>query len=169
MILYSHVSRLLTDLGEIWYRISARNVVHQLCVSWQHVRWKPYFTKGREWNFPHPYPYFLHLFCPIRINVGTGNVEKIVLSGYEVHEKWSMESRTFLVVKVVPVYAMTASRRVESWLHSFLTSGLDRGEWTGGNVGPRAGLNILEQRKMCATIGIRTPESPTLALGRKWS
>jgi len=56
-----------------------------------------------------PPPYFLPLFWPIRINVGTGDVEKIALSGYEVHENWSMESRNFLVVKVVLVFAMKAS------------------------------------------------------------
>jgi len=61
----------------------------------------------------HP-PYFLPLFCPIRINVGTGDVDKIVLCGYEFHENWSMESRTFLVVKVVHVCAMKASREVEA-------------------------------------------------------
>jgi hypothetical protein len=37
---------------------------------------------------------FCLFFCPIRINVGTGYVDKIVLSGYDVHENWSMESRT---------------------------------------------------------------------------
>jgi hypothetical protein len=52
---------------------------------------------------PLPPSYFLPLFCPIRINVGTGDVDKIVLRSYEVHKNWSKESRTFLVVKVVPV------------------------------------------------------------------
>jgi len=39
-----------------------------------------------------------------------------------------MESRTFLVVNVVPVYAMKPSTGVEAWLHSFLTLALGRGE-----------------------------------------
>jgi hypothetical protein len=43
------------------------------------------------------------IFSPIRINVGKADVDKSVLSGYEVHENWTMESRTFLVVKVVPL------------------------------------------------------------------
>jgi len=59
-------------------------------------------------------PHLLPLFSSIRINVGTGDVDKIVLSGYEVHENWRLESRTFLVVKVVPVYAVKASRGVEA-------------------------------------------------------
>jgi hypothetical protein len=57
---------------------------------------------------PTPTPHFLPLFCPIRLDVGAGDADKIVLSGYDVHENWSMESRTFFVVKVVPVYAVEA-------------------------------------------------------------
>jgi hypothetical protein len=44
--------------------------------------------------------YFLPSFCPIRINFGTGDVHKSVLSGGEFHENWSMEDRTFLMVKL---------------------------------------------------------------------
>jgi hypothetical protein len=109
----SHVSRLLTDLGEICCRRSARNVVQQLCVSWKQVRWKPFFTKGRKLDSSPP-PILCLFFCPIRINVGTGDADKSVLSGYEVHENRTMESRTFHVVKVVPLYAVRAYRGVEA-------------------------------------------------------
>jgi hypothetical protein len=69
--------------------------------------------KGVSGIPPRP-PFFCLFFCPIRINVGTGDVDKIVLRGYVVHKNWSMESRSFLVVKVVPVYATKARRGVEA-------------------------------------------------------
>lgn len=80
--------------------------------------------------------------------------------------------------KVVPMHAMQAHGGIGIWLHLFLTSELNGGEWSaprhnhftpgyhviGDWVGSRASRNALEKRKFSCPCQVSNPASPAHSL-----
>jgi hypothetical protein len=85
---------------------------------------------------------------------------------------YTRSKRSYSKVKVIKHYAMKAYEGVDVYIHVFLTSALVGGEWlasrpgrftpgerdpgthwAGGWVGPRAGLDDVEKRKISPPTG----------------
>jgi hypothetical protein len=100
--------------GKIRHERPQRNAIEQVCVLWNSVPWKPYFTYERNRNFPR----ISVILRPIYVGVGTRDFYESVLETMGSMKTYFTEGHKWIPVFPFHVYCQICFEEICLWTQS---------------------------------------------------